>query len=141
MSRENVEIIQASLEAWNALDVDAIRRFYAEDAVIETGVTELGRTFEGDDPIGHWVAEVQETWAEVRFETERIFEADDAVVSFYRGIAVGRKSGIELVRELAGVYRIRDGKIASERIYLDREDALEAVGLSEQDAHWKSSPS
>ena len=139
MSRENVEIIQASLEAWNALDVDAIRRFYAEDAVIETGVTELGRTFEGDDPIGHWVAEVQETWAEVRFETERIFEADDAVVSFYRGIAVGRKSGIELVRELAGVYRIRDGKIASERIYLDRDEALEAVGLSEQDVHADSS--
>ena len=126
-----MEIIQASLEAWNALDVDAIRRFYAEDAVIETGVTELGRTFEGDDPIGHWVAEVQETWAELRFETERIFETDDVVVSFYRGTVVGRASGLEFVREFTGVYRIRDGKIASERIYLDREEALEAAGLSE----------
>src|SRR5438093_10984125 len=105
MSEQNVEIIKASFEAWNALDVDAIRRFYTEDAVIETGITELGRTFEGDDPIGHWVAETQETWAELRFEAERIFEADDAVVSFHRGIAVGRESGIEVVRELAGVYR------------------------------------
>ncbi len=44
---------------------------------------------------------------------------------------MGRESGIEVVRDLAGVYRIRDGKIASERIYLDREEALKAVGLSE----------
>jgi ketosteroid isomerase-like protein len=35
------------------------------------------------------------------------------------------------VRELTGVYRIRDGKIARERIYLDRDKALEAVGLRE----------
>jgi ketosteroid isomerase-like protein len=126
-----VEIVRTSFEAWNAGDVDAIRRLYAEDVVIETGITELGRTFEGDDPIGRWVAEMQETWAEVHYEAERIFEADDVVVSFYRGIGVGRESGIEVVRELTGVYRIRDGKIASERIYVDREEALEAIGLSE----------
>ena len=65
MSQENVEIVKASFEAWNAGDVDAIRRLYAEDVVIETGVTKLGRTFEGDDPIGHWVAELQETWTEL----------------------------------------------------------------------------
>jgi ketosteroid isomerase-like protein len=138
MSQENVEIVKASFEAWNALDVDAIRRFYAEDAVIETGMTGLGRTFEGDDPIGHWVAELQETWAEIHWEAERIFEADDVVVSFYRGIGVGRWSGIEVEDEVAGVYHIRDGKIARERIYLDREEALEAVGLSEQDTHAES---
>jgi ketosteroid isomerase-like protein len=51
------------------------------------------------------------------------------VVSFYRGVGVGRESGVEVVRDLTGVYRIRDGKIASERIYLDRDEALEAAGL------------
>jgi ketosteroid isomerase-like protein len=35
------------------------------------------------------------------------------------------------VRELTGVYRIRDGKIASERIYLDQREALEAARLRE----------
>ena len=54
---------------------------------------------------------------------------DDLVVSFYRGTGVGRESGVEVVRDLTGVYRIRDGKIASERIYLDRDEALEAAGL------------
>ena len=124
-----MEIVRRSFNAWNQWDVDAVRRLYAEDAVVNTGVTEFGRTFEGDDPIGRWAAEMRETWAEVRWEIERIFEADDVVVSFYRGIGVGRESGVEVRRELTGVYRLRNGKIASERIYLDREEALEAVGL------------
>jgi ketosteroid isomerase-like protein len=129
MSQENVEVVRRSFNAWNQGDVDAIRRNYAEDAVVQTGVTELGRTFEGDDPIGRWAAEMRETWSEVHWEIERIFEADDLVVSFYRAMGKGRESGVEVVRELTGVYRIRDGKIASERIYLDREEALEAAGL------------
>ena len=138
MSQESVEIVRASFEAWNEGDADSLRRLYTEDVAIETGITELGRTFEGDDPIGRWVAEVQETWAKLRFEAERIFEADDLVVSFYRATGVGRATGIEVVRELTCIYRIRDGRIASARIYLDRAEALEAVGLSEQDANTDS---
>jgi ketosteroid isomerase-like protein len=131
MSQENVEIVRRSFDAWNELDVEALRRFYAEDAVIQTGLTEFGRTFEGDDPIGHWVAEMRETWAEVHWEIERIFDGEDVVVSFYRAIGTGRESGAEVARDLAGVCRLRDGLIVSERVYLDREEALEAAGLRE----------
>jgi ketosteroid isomerase-like protein len=131
MSQEDVEVVRRSFDAWNEGDVDAIRRLYAEDAVIQTGITGFGRTFAGGDPIGRWAEEMLETWAEVHWEIERIFEAGDVVVSFYRGIGKGRGSGVEVVRELTGVYRIRDGKIARERIYLDRDKALEAVGLRE----------
>jgi hypothetical protein len=70
-------------------------------------------------------------WAAVRWGVERIFEGDGVVMSFYRSISVGRKSGIEVVRDLTGVSRIRDGLIASERVYLDREEASKAAGLSE----------
>jgi ketosteroid isomerase-like protein len=53
------------------------------------------------------------------------------VVCFYNGMAVGRGSGVKLERELTALFRVRDGKIASESIYLDRDDALEAAGLRE----------
>jgi ketosteroid isomerase-like protein len=127
MSQEDVEIVRRSFEAWNALDVPAIRDCYTEDAVIQTPITEFGRTFEGDDPIGRWIAEMRETWAELHWDVERVFEGDGTVVSFYRSISTGRKSGIEVVRDLTGVHRLRDGLIASERIYLDREEALKAA--------------
>jgi ketosteroid isomerase-like protein len=104
MSEENVEVVRRSFDAWNEGDVDAVRRCYTPDVSIETGITEFGRTFEGDDPIGRWAAEIRETWAVVHFELERIFESDDVVVSFYRAIGVGRESRVEVVqRDLAGV--------------------------------------
>jgi ketosteroid isomerase-like protein len=133
MSRENVEIVRRSFDAWNEWDVEAIRSLYANDVVVETGITEFGRTFEGDDPIRRWVVEIRETWGELHWDYERIFEgeADDVVVSFYRAIGIGRESGVEVVRDLTGVYRLRDGLIVSEHVYLDREVALEAAGLSE----------
>ena len=131
MSQENVEIVRRSFDAWNRWDLEALRRMYADDAMVEAGITGFGRTFKGEDLIGRWAAEMRDTWAEVRWELDRIFEAGDVVVSFYRGIGVGRESGVEVVRDLTGVYRLHDGLIVSERVYLDREEALEAAGLSE----------
>jgi ketosteroid isomerase-like protein len=131
MSEEDVEIVRRSFDAWNEGDVRAIRGCYTEDVVLQTPITEFGRTFEGDDPIGRWIAEMRETWAEVHWDVERIFEGDGVVVSFYRSISIGRKSGVEVVRDLTGVSRIRDGLIASETVYLDREEALKAAGLRE----------
>jgi ketosteroid isomerase-like protein len=46
----------------------------------------------------------------------------------------------EVVAESAGVYLLRNGKIARIDFYIDRAEALEAVGLSEQDAHADSAP-
>ena len=66
---QNVEIVRRSFEAWNEGDVPAIRRCYTEDAVIETPITEFGRTFEGDDPLGRWIREMRGTaethWGDV----------------------------------------------------------------------------
>jgi ketosteroid isomerase-like protein len=74
MSQEDVEVVRRSFDAWNERDTEAIRGVYAEDVLIETGIIELGRTLDGDDPIGHWVAETRETWAEVHWDIEGIFE-------------------------------------------------------------------
>ena len=131
MSEENVEIVRRSFDAWNEGSIEAIRRCYAEDVVVQTAITELGKTFECDDPIGRWVAELQETWAEIQYELERTVEGEDVVVSFYRAIGIGRESGVEVVREMTGVYRFRDGLIVSEHVFLDRDKALEAAGLQE----------
>ena len=130
MSRD-VEIVRRSFEAWNEGDVPAIRRCYTEDAVIETPITEFGRTFEGNDPLGRWIREMRETWAEVSWDVEHIFEGDGVVVSFYRSVSTGRASGIEVVRDLTGVHHIRDGLIARDRVFLDRDEALKAAGVGD----------
>jgi hypothetical protein len=89
MSRQDVEIVRRSFDAWNAWDVKAIRRVYTDDVVVAGG-SELGDSLGGDDPIGHWVADMQETWAEVQWELERVFDGDGVVVGFYRVLGTGR---------------------------------------------------
>jgi hypothetical protein len=42
---------------------------------------------DGDDPIGNWVADMQETWAEVHWDLERIFEGHGVVVTSTEGSA------------------------------------------------------
>jgi ketosteroid isomerase-like protein len=120
----NVEIVRAVFEAYRAGDVEGV--IDAADADIELR-PELGWRH----PIGNWVADMQETWAEVHWDLERIFEGHGVVVTFYRGVSTGRQSGVEVTCDFAAVCRIRDGLIASERVYLDREEALKATGLRE----------
>jgi len=131
MSHADVEIVRRSFEAWNRGDVQAIRAFYTEDAVIETPITEFGRTFEGADPLGRWITEMRETWTDLHWDVERIFEGDGVIVSFYRSVSTGRKSGIEVARDLTGLHHIRDGLIARDRVFLDRDEALKVAGVSE----------
>jgi ketosteroid isomerase-like protein len=50
MSQENVEVVRRSFDAWNDGDIEAIRGCHAEDVVVQTGITEFGKTFEGDEP-------------------------------------------------------------------------------------------
>ena len=45
------------------------------------------------------------------------------------------RDGIEVVSRGAFVWTIRNGAIERMVMYQSRQDALEAVGLSEQDAH------
>jgi hypothetical protein len=52
--------------------------------------------------------------------------------------AVGRASGIELSDVTWNVFEVRNGKVANWRVFTEQRQALEAVGLSEQDAHAES---
>jgi ketosteroid isomerase-like protein len=115
MSQENVEIVGSSFNAWNEWDVDAVRRLYAEDAVVKTGVTEFGTDW------GQWHQELDE-----------FLEAgDDAVVVLGHLVAQGQSSGIPVEGNWAALVKLREGQIASTRFFLDQDEALEAAGLRE----------
>ena len=48
----------------------------------------------------------------------------------------GRSTGIEVpFGKVAWVFTLRDGLTVHQKLYISQSDALEAVGLSEQDAH------
>jgi hypothetical protein len=94
--------------------------------------------YEGPDAIRRFFTDIQDTAPDFRIELERL-DAIDAgrVLAFTRVTATGRASGLSAASDMptVNVYELTEGKIRRVRIFLDRQEALEAVGLSEQDAH------
>jgi ketosteroid isomerase-like protein len=72
--------------------------------------------------------------ASVRIEPHEFVEAGDLVVVPVT-MQVKRRDGIEAAARIAAVFTIRDGAIERVATHQERREALEAVGLSEQDAH------
>ena len=75
-----------------------------------------------------------DAWDRQRIEPERLIDAGDRVVVFQREYQRGRSSGLELVDETASLVDLRDGRVVRIQGYMDRAAALEAAGLSEEDA-------
>jgi ketosteroid isomerase-like protein len=76
-----------------------------------------------------WIA----PWATYYDEIEDVFAAgDDRVVVLGREHGYRRDTQAEVEAESAGVYFLRDGKIARIEHYANRAEALEAVGLAQR---------
>ena len=85
MSQENVEIVRAGMEAWNARDMDALRETYAEDVVTwpPTGWPKAGPFVGRDIVMGQW-ERMRESWNDN--EVEMLADYLDAADR----VAVGR---------------------------------------------------
>jgi ketosteroid isomerase-like protein len=84
--------------------------------------------------------QMRETWDADALEliSDFIDAGDRVVVRFiWRGAGHGPEANLELT----GVFTVRKGRIVYQEFFWDHAEVLETMGLSEQDAHWKSSPS
>src|SRR5688572_16439134 len=134
MSQENVEIVQRGYEAFNTGDWDTAFREYAHpDAELYAPpiYPEGRQVYVGRRGFAEWSATIRDAWAEWHFEPERYFDLGADVLVFTRLVAKSETSAIELDREVAHLWKIKDGRVAAVRVYLERDEALEAAGLSE----------
>ncbi len=92
---------------------------------------EGAHVFRGHDGLKRWVAKTREVWGEWRFELERYLNAGDRVVGLVHVVARGGLSGVPLERDTAHVWTLADGRVTRCEVYLDRSEALEALGLQD----------
>ena len=88
----------------------------------------------GLDQVRRVLEEFREAWESARMEPHEFIEAGDLVVVPGTQHLKGR-GGIEVVVRGTFVWTIRNGAIERVTMYQERQDALEDLGLSEQDAH------
>ena len=135
MSQENVEVVLQGIEALNRRDVDAFVELGSPDIEWEDSVfwSEHARIYRGEAGVREWFNEaILEPWESLHFELEEITEvADDRV--FFGGCltARGKGSGVETQIRGWSVMWITNGKATRRQVFLDRNEALEAAGLSE----------
>jgi ketosteroid isomerase-like protein len=128
-----VEIVKAAFDAYNREDWDAFFKDMAPGFEVDMSrsVGPLAGVF-GLDQVRRVTAEFREAWESARMEPHEFIEAGDHVVTPGTQHLKGR-GGIEVVVRGAFVWTIRNGAIERITMYQEKEDALEAVGLSEQD--------
>ena len=136
MSQENVEIVKRAFEAQNRGDLDGLLDLMTEDVVIDASrriIDPVKAT--GHEEVMSLAAMLDDVWADQRREAEDWIDAGDAVVVPMRLINRGRASGVPVEARSAWAVYVCEGKITRLVVYQSRAEALEAVGLSEQDAH------
>ena len=88
-------------------------------------------SYRGAEGIRRWFRQLDEVWDDWHFEAERLFDAGDRVVAFVRVSGSAKQSGAALAISAAHVSTLRDGRVTRVEVFLDRSEALEAVGLRE----------
>jgi ketosteroid isomerase-like protein len=133
MSQENVELVQKWLESFTG-DRDAFRDTLHPE--IEWLPFEDNHTpsYGADGAMrirDAWL----DAWDEMRAGLEQIVDEGDSVVASIHVTGTGKSSGVGVDVRLHLLFKVRGGKIAYVYEHTDRNEALETLSLSEQDAH------
>jgi ketosteroid isomerase-like protein len=137
MSQENVEVVRAAFEAWDTEDLLASGEalWDALDSEIEIydhDIPDVG-SYRGHEGFLSWILDWGDAWEQWTMETEWFVDAGDRVIYVFQMNAKGKGSGVALSRRDAMVWTIRDEKAVRIDYYNSEAQALEAVGLSEQE--------
>jgi ketosteroid isomerase-like protein len=129
MSQENVDVVRAIFEAWNAGDLAP--ELYDPDVIVrnDEGWPEPG-PFVGRAAVMRQYEQLRETWDADALELigDFIDVADHVVLRvIWRGVGQGPESNIEYTC----VYTVRKGRVVYMEYFWDHAKALETLGLKE----------
>ena len=136
MSQADVDTLRAAYESLNRGDWDSVgraahpdMRLKAPDRMMRAG------THQGIVAVREFFEDLLEPFEDVFVRPEKFFESGDRIVVFVLLRSRPSGSGMAMEIRIGHLWTMRDGKAAQLEIFPEREKALEAVGLSEQDAH------
>jgi ketosteroid isomerase-like protein len=136
MSQENVEVVRRAVDAVNRDGPEAAFAMFAPDLEWH----DLPDQPDAEVHQGHqgFLAAFEQFFEDLEDYTVNVDETidhDEQVIVGIRVIGRGRGSGARFEQRVVGVWTVRNGLVVRTVWFRTREEALEAVGLSEQDAH------
>ena len=138
MSKENLATLRRGYEVFTRGDPSVLVGLAREIATpdIEWGVTGTfpgveGR-YQGPEALQEWMEAIRSAWAEFEVTLDEVLhDGSDVVVVTERLRGRGRGSGVEVEMRVFSAYWFERGKIRRREAFTERDEALEAAGLSE----------
>ena len=135
MSQENVEIVRKVYDAWSASDPSQAFDLLDPEVVWEAieDAPDAG-TYCGHSGVKGYMDDWLQDFEGFAFEFSQPVEADGRLVLDQWARNTGKGSGLKTEIHYAAVYTFRRGRVFTVKEYSTRAEALEAAGLSEQNA-------
>ena len=133
MSQENVEVVRSMLDAFNRDDVDSVVAAFDERCEINEPPEmpdSPAMGYRGHVGIREWMGNLRAV-AGADFEPRRFTPSGDVLLCELASRGLGHASGAPIEWMTFAVFEMRGRKIARVRVFLSREEAVEAVGLLE----------
>jgi ketosteroid isomerase-like protein len=138
MSPENVEIVRGLYDAWARGDESAFLELFDPEIEVEvvstdTDTVDFAGTYRGHAGLRTMLAGFWDFFDDPRVEVDECIPVGDEVIVAVHFYARGKRSGAEVDMHAGQVWTLRDGKAVRWRLFASRRDALEAVGLRDQE--------
>ena len=132
MSGENVEAVRRHNEAWNRRDRTTWLASFSSDGEIDWSRSRgpLNGVYRGHGELEVFWEAFWSTFEDVQVEIHGFTEVSSEVVVPNTAHIRGRQ-GIEVVAKSTFVFTVENGHITRLRLFQERAEALEAVGLRE----------
>ena len=128
MSREKVEVVRAIYDAFNRGDTDAILELVDPAVSVEDRAVIDGATYEGRDGALRFLAFQAEAFNAQSVELEELVDTTDEIVAVIRLRGEGPRSGVPLEGRFSHVWEVAGGVVRRLRVYVTKQEALEAAG-------------
>jgi uncharacterized protein len=137
MSEENVQLARTGYEALAPGDLGRVLEIIDPDIVIEvrTGRPDLPetQTLRGHAGFRENIEGLTEVFDNIEVTPRSFIDLGEHLVVEIHTVGHGRASGIRIENRVVHIWTIRGGKATRFRVFGTRQEALDELGLAEQD--------
>jgi ketosteroid isomerase-like protein len=136
MSQANIETVRRAIDSFNRVDIRSAMQEADDDFEMDwsNSIAPQSGVYRGQDQVIRLFESFVDAWDEVHWEPQELIDLDaERVLVVNRVRMRGRASGAEVQAVGAQVWTVRNGRLASVKLFQSKADALEAVSLSDQD--------
>ena len=131
MAQADIEVVRESHEAFRRRDLDAFLTYMDPGVEFRSLALEIEGVYHGHEGVRSWWDNVLAVFPEWSPRIESAREIGDRILVQVRAEGTGTGSGSPLERDWWQVVRVEDGRLRSWAFFRTKQEALEALAVSD----------